>query len=95
MPLDGHKADNRRPTTTTKTFSALGLKPSVQEKEKEKESKKKKDDVVPAAIVVPSTKKPKSKPFEEGKKNKIRREISLYPILKERRKKQEKIDETC
>ena len=27
LPIDGHKADNKHPTTTMKTFLALGLKP--------------------------------------------------------------------
>ena len=64
-----------------KTFSALGLRP----KDKKKESKKKKDDT---AAVVPSTKKTKSKPFEEGKKQKkVRRERSLSPIPEEMRSK--------
>ena len=36
MPIDGHKADNEKPTTTMKTFSALVLKPQAPEKEKEK-----------------------------------------------------------
>ena len=80
LPLDRHKADNKRPTTTMKAFSILGLKPQAQEKEKEKESKKKKD-----VVVVPSTKKTKSKPFEEDKKKKKMREKSPSPIPRERR----------
>ena len=87
FPLDGQRPDTKRPTTTMKTFSVLGLKSRVQEKEKEKESKKKKDTTVADTIVVPSTKKSKSKPLKEGKKKKYRRERSLYPIPKERRSK--------
>ena len=49
-----------------KTFSVLGLKPWVQKKEKEKENKKKKEVVAE----VLSTKRAKSKPFEESKKKK-------------------------
>ena len=48
LPLDGHKADNKRPTTTMKTFSALGeinaekvkSKPSGEEKKKRKREKR-------------------------------------------------------
>ena len=36
MPIEGHRADNKCPTITMKTFSALGLKPQGQEKKKEK-----------------------------------------------------------
>ena len=36
LPLDGHKADNKRPVTTIKTFSTLGLKPQAKDKEKKK-----------------------------------------------------------
>ena len=86
LPLDGHKTDNKRPITTMKTFSALGLKPQGQEKQKEKESKKKKNAAVATAAVVPSTKKTKSKPSKEGKKKKKRRETSLSTILDKRRK---------
>ena len=32
LPLDRHKADNKRPTTTMKSFSTLELKPKGQEK---------------------------------------------------------------
>ena len=41
--IEGHRAKTKRPTTTMKTFSALGMKPQapVKEKEKEKEEKKK------------------------------------------------------
>ena len=87
LPLDGHSADNKRPTTTMKTFSALGLKPQGQEKEKEKESKKKKNvAAIGTTIVVPSTRRTKSKPSNKGKKKKKRREKSLSPIPEERRK---------
>ena len=63
-PLDGHKVDNKRPTTTMKTFSALGLKPQAKEvvKEKEKKDKKKNDSSVKEG----STQKQKSKPSGEG-----------------------------
>ena len=44
LPIDGHKADNKRPTTTMKTFSALGPKPQGQEKEKEKKKEKEKEN---------------------------------------------------
>ena len=84
--LDGERCDKKRPTTTIKTFSTLGLKP--KDKEKEKESKKK--DVVAATTMVPSTKKPKSIPFEEGKP-KQRREKSLSPIPKERRRSKRRL----
>ena len=33
LPLDGEICDKKRPTTTMKTFSALGLKPKDKEKE--------------------------------------------------------------
>ena len=48
LPLDGHKAGNKRPITMMKTFSALGLKLQALEKEKEKEKKdkKKKDSFI-------------------------------------------------
>ena len=80
--MDGERCDKKRPTTTIKTFSTLGLKP----KDKEKEKKSKKKDVVAATTMVPSTKKPKSIPFEEGKL-KQRKEKSVSPIPKERRSK--------
>ena len=38
--LDGHRVDNKCPTTIMTTFSALCLKPHALEKEKEKEKKK-------------------------------------------------------
>ena len=66
LPLDGERCDQKRPTTTMKTFSVLGLKPQVQKTEKEKENKKKKV----AVTEVLSTKTAKSKPSEESKKKK-------------------------
>ena len=57
LPLDGQKPDKKRPTTIMKTFSALGLKPQIHEKEKEEENKK----------------KAKSKPSKESTKKNIRR----------------------
>ena len=46
LPVDGHKKDEKRPTTTKKTFSAIGLKlqgPDVEgEKEKRKRKRKRK-----------------------------------------------------
>ena len=71
LPLDGHKADNKRPMTTMKTLSAFGLTPEPQEKEKKKD-KKKKDSAI--AAKVSSAKKGKPKPSEEGKKKKKRKE---------------------
>ena len=32
LPLDGHRVDNKHPTTIMKTFSVLGLKPHALEK---------------------------------------------------------------
>ena len=64
FPLVGEKSNNKRPTTTMKTFPALGLKPQALEKEKETRKNKK----VATKAVVPSTKKSKTKPYDEGKK---------------------------
>ena len=44
LPINGHRADNKRSTTTMKTFSALGLKPKDQELEKEKKKKEEKEE---------------------------------------------------
>ena len=54
LPLDGERCDKQSPTTTMKTFLALGRKP--KDKEKERKNKNKKDDTA-TTIVVPSTKK--------------------------------------
>ena len=40
LPLVGERTDNKRLTTTMKTFQALGLKPQAQVKEKENEKEK-------------------------------------------------------
>ena len=48
--LDSERCDKKRPTTTMKTFLALGLK--AKDKKKEMESKKKKDDSAAAAAAV-------------------------------------------
>ena len=37
LPLAGEKADEKRPTTTMKTFQALSLMPQAPKKKKEKE----------------------------------------------------------
>ena len=63
-PLNGERTDNKCPTTTIKTFQALGLEP--QAPKKEKETKKKKKAVVES--MMPSTKKSKTKPSDEGKR---------------------------
>ena len=84
LPLYGHRIDNKRPTTTMKTFSSFGLKPQAQEKEKEKEKKDKKKKDSTAIAKVTNTRKGKSKPSEEGKKKK-RKERGLSPIPEERR----------
>ena len=76
--MDGHKADNKRPTTTMKTFSALGLKPHAPEKEKKKD-KKKKDSFKK------KTHAQKEKSKTSGEKKKKRRERSLSLISEERR----------
>ena len=64
LPLDGHRADNKRPTTIMKTFSALSLKP--QAPKMEKEDKKKKD----SSDKKTRTQKEKSKPSSEKKRKK-------------------------
>ena len=88
LPLASESSNDKRPTTTIKTFQAIGLKPKAQDKKKEKERKKKKNVVTATKVMVPSTKKSKSKPFDEGKKKKkTRRERSLSPIPEERRNK--------
>ena len=83
--LNGERADFNRHTTTTKTFQALGLKPQAQEKENK--SGKKKVAITVAEAVVPSTKKSKSKPSEEGKKKKLsKEEVSLLFQKRENKK---------
>ena len=82
LPLDGHRADNKRPTTTMKTFLALGLKPQAQEKEKEKKKKDKKKKH--SATKETNNRKGKSNLSEKGKENKKRRERILSLIPKER-----------
>ena len=42
LPVNGHKKDDKRPTTTKKTFFAMGLKPQGLEKEEKKKKKRKK-----------------------------------------------------
>ena len=45
LPIDGHRKDEKCPTTTKKTFSAMGLKlqgPEIEEKKKKKEEEEKK-----------------------------------------------------
>ena len=37
--VDGHRKDEKRPTTTKKTFSTMGLKPQGPEKEEKKKKK--------------------------------------------------------
>ena len=64
LPLDGHKVDNKHPTTTMETFSVLGLKPYAPEKEREE--KKKKD----SSVKKTHAQKEKSKPSGEEKKKK-------------------------
>ena len=85
LPLRGHKADNKIPMTMMKTFSALGLKPQAQEKEKEKGKKdtKKKDSAIEEA----STRKGKSKLSKEGKEKKE----AFFLILEERRKRKRRV----
>ena len=89
LPIDGHKADNKRLTTTMKTFSALGLKPQALEKEKKKEKKKKKekekeekkkDSSIQKDVV--AAQKVKTNPSKEKKKRPKR---SLSPISEGRR----------
>ena len=43
LPIDGQKANNKRPTITMKTFSALGLNPQTPKKEKEKKKQREKE----------------------------------------------------
>ena len=90
LPPDGHRANYERPTTTIKTFFALGLKLQSQDKEKKKKDKKKKDSAT-AVAKVPSTKKGKSKPSKEDKKKKKRRERSLLPIPEEKGKSKRRV----
>ena len=60
FPLEGERFDPKRPTTTMKTFQALGLKPQEQEK---------KDTAIAATeTMVPSTKKIKSKHSKKVKR---------------------------
>ena len=44
LPIDGHRKDDKRPTTTMKTFSTMGLKPQGLKKEEEKKKEKKKGE---------------------------------------------------
>ena len=82
LPISGHKSDNKHPTTTMKTFLALGLKLQGQEKEKEKKKeeekkkkkekkkdKKKKDSSIQKVATI---QKGISKPSDEKKKKKKR-----------------------
>ena len=88
LPLDGHRADNKRPITIMKTFLTLGLKPQATKKEKEekKKDKKKKDSFDKKT----HAQKEKTKSSSEEKK-KRRRERSLYPILEERKTSKRRI----
>ena len=45
----------------------MGLKPKAQDKEKQNESKKMKDDTATTEVMLPCTKKSKSKPSDKGK----------------------------
>ena len=42
LPMDGHRKDEKRPTTTMKTFTAMGLKSQAQEEGRKKKKKKEK-----------------------------------------------------
>ena len=80
LPLDGHRPDNERPSTTMKTFSALSLKPHAPEKEKEEKKKdKKKED---SSENKTRAQKEKSKPSgEEKKKKKLMRLRQIYRVV--------------
>ena len=44
LPVDGHKKDEKRPTTTKNTFSAMELKFQDPDTEQEKQKKKKEEE---------------------------------------------------
>ena len=92
LPVDGHKKDEKRPTTTKKTFSAMGLKfqdPNIEgekqkkKKDEEEKKKKKKDEQMEPKRRQAPLQKAKSKPSEEIR-SKRRHERSHSPIFEER-----------
>ena len=84
LPVDGHRKDEKCPTTTKKTFSAMDLKTQGPEKEKKKKKKKEEKMKDPNKKKQAPLRKGKSKPSEELRKKK-RQERSLPPVSEERR----------
>ena len=81
LPVDGHRKDEKCPTTTMKTFTAMGLKLQglkKEEKKKKKEEAKKEEKKKDPRKKDTSLQKVKMKPSEEMRKKK-RQEISLSP----------------
>ena len=92
LPIEGHRTETKRPTTTIKTFSTLGLKPQTQEKKKENKKEKKQNDPFEQKC---SIQKVRSKPSEEKKKKKKKTRKKSLTNLQRKESQQEKIVETC
>ena len=73
LPVDGHRKDEKRPTTTKKTFSAMGLKLQGPDIEGEKKKKKNEEE---------EKKKKKKEEKKEPKRRQPMRRVSKRRLLK-------------
>ena len=92
-PIDGHRKDEKCPTTTKKTFSAMGLnfqypdtegEKKKKKKEEEEKKQKKKEEKKELKRRQAPLQKVKSKPSEEIRM-KRRHERSLFHVFEENR----------
>ena len=86
LPLAGERSDDKRPTTTMKTFCAIGLKSKSQDKKKENETRKKKMLLLQLRLWCLALRNPIPSLLMRARRRKRRQggKKSLSPILKER-----------